>query len=75
MELALCRVPTEKEVQALTEMYQTQLKYFQENPDEAAAFQRIGQFAVAEDVDEIELAALAQVCRVVLNLHETITRY
>ena len=33
MELALCRVPTDEEVQALTEMYQTQLKYYQENPD------------------------------------------
>jgi len=30
---------------------------------------------VATGVNEPELAAWTQVCRVVLNLHETITRY
>ena len=28
-----------------------------------------------KSADEVELAAWTQVCRVILNLHETITRY
>ena len=36
---------------------------------------RTGSLPSRLDVDPIELAAYTNVCRVLLNLHETITRY
>jgi hypothetical protein len=36
---------------------------------------RMGSLPSSLDVDPLELAAYTNVCRVLLNLHETITRY
>ena len=46
-----------------------------DQPDEADKLLQVGLAPVPEDVDRVELAAWTSVCRVVLNLHETITRY
>lgn len=72
--IALARQPGDAETATLVKLFQNQHKYFSEHPDEVKAFQLVGQFA-DDQVDPVEVAALAQVCRVILNLHETITRY
>ncbi len=73
-QLALARTPQPVEKTALQSLYQKQLEYYQANPEQAQAWQTTGQFSNLE-FQPTEIAALAQVCRVILNLHETITRY
>ncbi|WP_165250071.1 PSD1 and planctomycete cytochrome C domain-containing protein [Paludisphaera soli] len=48
---------------------------FREDPAAAEALLNVGQAPAPEDADPAEVAAWAATCRVVLNLHETITRY
>lgn len=72
--LALARSPAPKERAGLKKLFEAQQTYFEENPADAQAFlQR--QPGVGSQAELPELAAWAQVCRVILNLHETITRY
>ncbi len=72
--LALSREPTQRERQSLSELYQRQLNYFSDHPDEADKTLGAGMLEVHAN-DKASQAALTQVCRVILNLHETITRY
>lgn len=75
-QLALAREPSKEEMKGLSRLFKAQHKYFIDNPTEAERFQRVGQFqSDKQTVSTTEHAALAQVCRVLLNLHETITRY
>ncbi|TWU48097.1 PSD1 and planctomycete cytochrome C domain-containing protein [Rubripirellula reticaptiva] len=67
--LSLARPPRPEEIAGLTSLYENQLKHFRDTPDDAKPF------AIDDSNDAAERAALAQVCRVILNLHETITRY
>jgi hypothetical protein len=60
--LAVSRDPIESELRGLMEFYQKQLAAFQSGEN---------QHASADPAQ----AALGQTCRVILNLHETITRY
>jgi hypothetical protein len=48
---------------------------FREHPAEAERLLHVGQSPAAKGLDPSEVAAWTTVCRVVLNLHETITRY
>ena len=74
-ERALTRSPTENELKSLTQLYQKQKRYFEDHADDAKKYLSIGQFSQKLDLTDAQYAALAQVCRVILNLHETITRY
>ena len=71
---ALCRSPKQNERQSLAAFLTEQRAYYAAHKDDADKLIHIGIAPVAR-VDETELAAWATVCRVVLNLHETITRY
>ncbi len=72
---ALARPIKPKEQKSLEQFLELQREHYQANPDEAKKIARVGLAPEPKSVDEIELAAWTQVCRVVLNLHETITRY
>ncbi|WP_303652536.1 PSD1 and planctomycete cytochrome C domain-containing protein [Paludisphaera mucosa] len=50
-------------------------KSFREHPGEAEKLLRVGQAPAPRGIDPVEAAAWTMTCRVVLNLHETITRY
>ena len=71
---AISRAPREKESRSLTAFLATQREYFRTHPDDAKKLARAG-ISPARPADEPELAAWTSLCRVVLNLHETITRY
>lgn len=71
---ALARAPRPAETRSLVEFLAGQRGYFKDNAGDAKKLVHIG-LSPTPAVDEPELAAWAQVCRVVLNLHETITRY
>jgi hypothetical protein len=72
---ALCRCPRDDEKQSLTRFLQAQRDYYGSHSNDAKKLTQIGFAPVARNVDGGELAAWTQVARVVLNLHESITRY
>ncbi|MFK8113329.1 MAG: DUF1553 domain-containing protein [Rubripirellula sp.] len=72
---ALSRRPNSDERESLNGLFDRQLKYFQANPEDAKKTLASDQTHASSDKSQAKRAALAQVCRVILNLHETITRY
>src|SRR5262249_25229860 len=74
-QLALARPAQPAERQALLTFLAEQTTYYQEHPDAAHKLLRVGQAPLPKVPDEVRLAAWTAVCRVLLNLHETITRY
>lgn len=72
---ALARSATEREVAALTNLLNSQRELYRGQPADAAKLLRVGQAPLPAQAEFPELAAWTSVCRVILNLHETITRY
>ncbi len=72
---ALARSPRAEERDSLAKLYQRQLGYYNENPAEAEKIVSVGNHSSVASTDLAHLAAWTQVCRVILNLHETITRF
>jgi hypothetical protein len=72
---SLCRSVRDNEKQSLLRFLQTQKDYYGAHADDARKLAHVGFAPAAENLDAGQLAAWTQVCRVVLNLHESITRY
>jgi len=74
---ALARPPHAAERTSLLDFLASMRRAYRDNPDDARKLLKVGIApAAAGDPDaEIEAAAWTSVCRAVLNLHETITRY
>ena len=64
--------PLEK--QELMNLLEKHIGHYKQHPQEAAKLQQIGIFQPSETIDPIEFSAWTLVARVLLNLHETITR-
>ncbi|MDX2266556.1 MAG: PSD1 and planctomycete cytochrome C domain-containing protein [Bryobacter sp.] len=73
-ERALARPATEAEQSILTELYQSNLKRFTQEPLAAQQLLTVGEAPLPAKVRPAELAAATTVTRAILNLHETITR-
>ena len=75
-ELAVARAPREKERASLQSFLNTQRDWYRAHPDDAAKLLATG-FAPppAKGSDQPELAAWTNLCRVMLNTQESITRY
>ena len=71
---ALQRNPTATEMRALRELLDRHLKGYRADPKAAGELLKTGQAPVPDGLDPAELAAWSHVARVLLNLHETITR-
>ncbi|MGE3803209.1 MAG: DUF1549 and DUF1553 domain-containing protein [Gemmataceae bacterium] len=71
---ALCRKPAAAETKLLTTLYEQHLKQFQSDAAAVDALLKVGDAPVPQALDRAELAAWTSVARVILNLHETITR-
>jgi hypothetical protein len=71
----LCRPPRANEAESLTAFLAQQREHYRANRVDAAKLLHVGFAPVPPQIDGPELAAWTTVCRVVLNLHETITRY
>lgn len=71
---ALARKPKDKERESLLALLTKAREEYRTRPDDAPKLQAVG-IAPAANGDAVELAAWTTLCRVVLNLHETITRY
>ena len=72
---ALQRDPDEAERRILTALLAKHLAEYKADASAAAALVRVGDSPLAEGTNVVELAAWTNVARVILNLHETITRY
>ena len=73
--LALGRLPKDKERQSLTGFLKTQRQQFGDGSSDPGKLLRVGLTpSISKEVPK-ELAAWTSLARVVLNLHETITRY
>ena len=73
--LALSRLPQPKELEIMTQLYEKHKSEYTENPDVANTLAAIGEAPATQGIEPIELASWTSVARVILNLHETITRY
>ena len=71
---AIQREPTAAEADLLTRLYRQHLAQYQADRAAAAALLKVGDAQPPDGVEPAELAAWTSVARVVLNLHETITR-
>jgi hypothetical protein len=74
MERALDRPPTKQERAVLEDLYKKTLAEFRQAPADASAFVHTGEAPVPETLPAAEFAAMANVTRAILNLHEMITR-
>ena len=72
---ALARSPKPREIESLTAFLAEQRKYYEANPKDAEKVLKVGVAPAPSNRDKAELAAWTMVGRVILNLHETITRY
>ena len=71
---AVQRDPTTAESDLLLELYRRHLAQYQADGKAAAALLNVGDARPPADANPAELAAWTSVARVMLNLHETITR-
>jgi hypothetical protein len=75
LEQVLARQPRDEEFHELARLYEKHAQEFASAPEAASQFLAVGDYRPAESLDPGELAAWTSVARVLLNLHETITRY
>lgn len=71
---ALSRAPRPEELALLRDLYQEHLMEYTNDPAAAEALMKTGNLPVPEGGNPVDLAAWTSVTRVILNLHETITR-
>lgn len=71
---ALTRSPQANEVDELVKLLDHQQRDYAIDPAAAKLLMSVGDFVPPADLDPIELAAWTSIARVILNLHETITR-
>lgn len=72
--LALNREPKAKEIESLEAFLTSQKEHFSANPEDAGKIIRVG-LAPRAELDPVAHAVWTQLARVLLNAHETITRY
>jgi hypothetical protein len=70
----LSRNPTKQEIAALREVFEKHRSEYNGDRSSAEAYLKIGSAPVPSDIDPAELAAWTNVARILLNLHETVTR-
>jgi hypothetical protein len=75
LKTALSRDPRPGEIEPLLDLLEKQRTHYRTNPEDAKSLIATGLSGSTATGDPIELAAWTQFCRVLLNLHETITRY
>ena len=72
---ALNREPSERELMILSNIFEKHKQDFSTDAASARESIKAGLRTPSADLDTKELAAWSSVARIILNLHETITRY
>ncbi|MDB5354164.1 MAG: Protein of unknown function (DUF1553)/Protein of unknown function (DUF1549)/Planctomycete [Phycisphaerales bacterium] len=73
-EVALSRKPRADEVKVLSQLLEKHKKEYEGEKADAQKLLGVGDAPAPKDADAADLAAWTSVARVILNLHETITR-
>ncbi|HMF74600.1 MAG TPA: DUF1553 domain-containing protein, partial [Bryobacteraceae bacterium] len=68
------RQPENDEARILTDLHAKSLAHFKADPSGTAEYLKIGDSPLPSGVKPAELAAMTNVARVIMNLHEVITR-
>ena len=68
------RRPENDEVKVLMDLHAKSLAHFRADPADTAEYLKIGDSTVPGHLKLAELAAMSNVARVIMNLHEVITR-
>jgi hypothetical protein len=68
------RRPENDELKLLLDLHAKSLRHFKADPSGAAGYLHIGDSPAPRNVQPAELAAMSNVARVIMNLHEVITR-
>jgi hypothetical protein len=71
---ALQRDPTDEEMKTMCELLNQRLLDYRADAASADAVLKVGNAPIPSAIDKTELAAWTHIARVLLNLHETITR-
>jgi hypothetical protein len=71
---ALGRQPGDAELKILRQLYENHLQQYNDDKAAAARVLKVGESAAPSDMEAAELAAWTSIARVILNLHEIITR-
>ena len=71
---ALQRDPREEEMKVALDLVAQHSKIYQESPAAADSLLAVGQTKLPEGIDKVQVATWTHVARVLLNLHESITR-
>ncbi len=72
--LATSRIPLDVEIEVLTSRLQTLKDSYEKDPEAAKQFLEIGEYSNSKQLNPAELASLAGICTLVLNLDESLTR-
>jgi hypothetical protein len=72
---ATARPPRESEIKTVRDLFDKHLAEYTQEPKAAEALIKVGYSAPPAGTNPAELAAWTSVARVILNLHETITRF
>lgn len=72
--LATSRIPTQREMETLTRLYEAQHALFEAHPDQAYALLSAGDSTFDGNIDMIELAASTMVASALLNADEALTK-
>ena len=72
---AISRIPEERELRVLVDLYQSHLDHYQAMKTEAKKLVSTGISEVPDDLPVAELAAWTSVARAILNMHEFVTRF
>lgn len=73
-QTVLQRSPRDDEREVIAALYEKHKAAYEIDPEAARKLLKVGQLPVPEKLDVADLAAWTHVARVLLNLHETITR-
>ena len=68
------RRPDNDELKILTDLHEQSLLHFKEDPANARKLLAVGDSPAPPKANPAELAAMSNVARTILNLHEVITR-
>lgn len=74
-QLAISQKPSEEITSEIQSIYQKHFQHYQSNPEAARQLVSEGYAPTESELPADELAAWTSVARVILNLHETMTRY
>jgi hypothetical protein len=72
--LIVCRKPTKKEMEVLSDYYGNELHLFSDKTLDAGKALAIGEYPLDKSADKNKLAALMQTISTIYNLEETITK-